>query len=80
MLEDTVFRRKLCGEGEFDNPGFIEAVQSAGFKGEWYGVEIISTELRRLPLEEMALGAFDTTMQQFREVEGRKRKTAALDQ
>jgi sugar phosphate isomerase/epimerase len=79
LLEDTVFRRKLCGEGEFDNPGFIEAVHNAGFKGEWYGVEIISTELRKLPLDEMAARAFDTTMQQFREVEERKRKAAALD-
>ncbi|MFM0158504.1 sugar phosphate isomerase/epimerase [Paraburkholderia sediminicola] len=80
LLEDTVFRRKLCGEGDLDNPGFIEAVQNAGFNGEWYGVEIISTELRKLPLNEMAARAFDTTMQQFREVEGRKHKTAALDQ
>jgi len=79
LLEDTVFRRKLCGEGEFDNPGFIEAVQDVGFKGEWYGVEIISTEFRKLPLVEMATRAFDTTMQQFREVEARKRKTAVLD-
>lgn len=77
LLEDTVFRRKLCGEGVFDNPGFIEAVQSAGFKGEWYGVEIISSELRQLPLEEMAARTFDTTMQQFREVALRKQRTGA---
>jgi sugar phosphate isomerase/epimerase len=76
LLEDTVFRRKLCGEGEFDTPGFIEAVQNAGFKGEWYGVELISTELRKLPLEEMAARAFDTTIQQFREVEARKPEAA----
>jgi sugar phosphate isomerase/epimerase len=68
-LEDTVFRRKFCGDGELDNQAFIDAVQSAGFKGEWYGVEIISTELRRLPLVEMAQRAFDTTMQQFLELE-----------
>lgn len=79
LLEDTVFRRKLCGEGDLDNPGFIEAVQNAGFKGEWYGVEIISAELRTLPLQEMAARAFDTTMQQFREVEARKRDATALD-
>jgi len=79
LLDDTVFRRKLCGEGTFDIPGFIEAVQNAGYKGEWYGVELISTELRKLPLEDMAIRAFDTTMQQFREVEARKRKVLSLD-
>ncbi|WP_027211053.1 sugar phosphate isomerase/epimerase family protein [Burkholderia sp. WSM2232] len=77
LLEDTVFRRKLCGEGEFDCPGFIEAVQSAGFNGEWYGVEIISTEYRKLPLQEMATRSFDTTMQQFHNVEARQRKASA---
>lgn len=77
LLEDTVFRRKLCGEGDFDCPGFIEAVQNAGFNGDWYGVEIISTEYRKLPLEEMAIRSFDTTMQQFRNVEARQHKANA---
>ena len=72
LLEDTVFRRKLCGEGCFDNPGFIEAVQDAGYGGRWYGVEIISSDYRELPLETMAARSFDTTMQQFRDVEARK--------
>lgn len=66
LLEDTVYRRKVCGEGTFDCPGFIGAVQHAGFNGEWYGVEIISTEFRQLPLEEMATRAFNTTMAQFK--------------
>ena len=79
LLEDTVFRRKLCGEGTFDCPRFIEAVQSAGFNGEWYGVEIISAELRKLPLEEMAARAFNTTMQQFRDVEARRHKVIPLN-
>ena len=77
LLEDTVFRRKLCGEGQFDCPGFIEAVQNAGFNGDWYGVEIISTEYRKLPLEQMAIRSFDTTMQQFRNVEARQHKANA---
>ncbi|WP_156924649.1 hypothetical protein [Burkholderia sp. WSM2230] len=77
MLEDTVFRRKLCGEGEFDCPGFREAVLNAGFNGEWYGVEIISTEYRKLPRPEMATRSFDTTMEQFRNVEARRHKAHA---
>jgi sugar phosphate isomerase/epimerase len=79
LLEDTVFRRKLCGEGSFDCPGFIEAVQNAGFSGEWYGVEIISTEFRKLPLKEMAVSAFNTTMSQIRDVEARRHKVAPLN-
>lgn len=79
LLEDTIYRRKLCGEGRFDCPGFIEAVQNAGFNGEWYGVEIISTAFSKLPLEEMATNAFKTTMSQFQAVEARRKKVAPLN-
>jgi sugar phosphate isomerase/epimerase len=79
LLEDTVYRRKLCGEGTFDCPGFIESVQQAGYNGEWYGVEIISTVYRKLPLEEMAASAFNTTMSQFRAVEARRNQVAPLN-
>ena len=79
LLEDTVYRRMLCGEGTFDCLGFIEAVQNAGFNGEWYGVEIISNAYRKLPLDEMAASAFKTTMSQFQAVEARRIKVAPLN-
>jgi sugar phosphate isomerase/epimerase len=79
LLEDTIYRRKLCGEGKFDCQGFIEAVQNAGFNGEWYGVEIISTAFRKLPLEEMATHAFKTTMSQFQAVEARRNKVTPVN-
>jgi sugar phosphate isomerase/epimerase len=67
LFEDTIYKRKLCGEGFFNPPEFIKAVQSAGFKGA-YGVEILSETYRKLPLKEMARRSFDTTMQQFKKI------------
>jgi len=51
LFEDTVHRRRYCGEGSFDLPGMIRALRSAGWNGSW-GVEILSDEHRALPLEE----------------------------
>ena len=73
----TRFNRQLCGEGFYDIPGFIGAVQQAGYTGTYYGVEMISESYRRLPLEVMAQRAFDTTMAQFAALEARKAKQAA---
>ena len=62
--EDTVYRRRLCGEGSFDIPGFLRAVQAAGYDGA-YGVEMISDEQRRLPVDQAARVAYRTTRAQF---------------
>jgi sugar phosphate isomerase/epimerase len=64
LWEDTIFRRRLCGEGVINPSAFIKAVQSVGYRGPW-GVEILSETFRKLPLEEMARRSFDTTMAQF---------------
>ena len=63
-IEDTLDRRRLCGEGEFDIGGFIAAVRSTGYDGP-FGVEIISAEQRGRPLEEAARRSFETTASQF---------------
>jgi sugar phosphate isomerase/epimerase len=65
LHEDTVNHRRLCGEGEFDIRGFIEAVQKAGYAGP-FGIEVLSEELRKWPLEKLTTRAFDTTISQFR--------------
>jgi sugar phosphate isomerase/epimerase len=65
LFEDTRFNRKLCGEGSFDCPAFIDALQQAGCTLPYYGVEMISETFRKLPLEEMAKRAYDTTIAQF---------------
>jgi len=47
LFEDTVHRRRYCGEGSFDLPGMITALRTAGWTGPW-GVEILSA-LARAP-------------------------------
>jgi sugar phosphate isomerase/epimerase len=73
LWEDTIFRRRLCGEGVLDPPSFLTALDTAGYRGP-YAVEIISIEHRRLPLEQAARRSFETTMAQF----ARRRPAAAL--
>ncbi|MBV6416026.1 MAG: hypothetical protein CMLOHMNK_00553 [Steroidobacteraceae bacterium] len=65
IREDTMHHRKFCGEGDFDVPAFIAAMTRAGYRGP-YGVEILSDELRRLPLAEAARRSFRTARAQFR--------------
>jgi sugar phosphate isomerase/epimerase len=72
LFEDTRFNRRLCGEGAYDTVAFIDAVQQAGFNGPYYGVEMISSAHRMLPLEEMARRAYDTTIAQFDKLAARK--------
>jgi sugar phosphate isomerase/epimerase len=64
LHEDTVNHRRLCGDGEFDVTGFIQAVRDAGYDRPW-GIEVLSEELRKWPLERLTAEAFRTTMAQF---------------
>jgi sugar phosphate isomerase/epimerase len=50
---DATRNRRPCGEGEFDLPGFVDAVRRAGYRGP-FGVEILSAALRSRPLAEIA--------------------------
>jgi sugar phosphate isomerase/epimerase len=65
LHEDTVNHRRFCGEGEFDVKGFVECIRKAGYAGPW-GIEVLSEELRRLPLQEATAHAFQTTMDHLR--------------
>jgi len=65
LVEDTVNHRRLCGEGEFDIPGFLAHVEKAGYRGP-IGVEVLNKELRTRPLNELVTRAYNTTMAQFR--------------
>ncbi|MGX6998349.1 sugar phosphate isomerase/epimerase family protein [Caballeronia sp. KNU42] len=65
LFEDSSFHRQLCGEGAGDCPAFINALQEAGCTLPYYGVELISESHRKLPLDEMAKRAYDTTIAQF---------------
>jgi sugar phosphate isomerase/epimerase len=63
-IDEVINHRKLPGEGVFDIPGYIEALSDAGYPGPW-GVEVLSEELRSLPIEEEFDRAYATTMAQF---------------
>jgi len=64
LHEDTINHRKLCGEGEFDIKGFVKCILDAGYDGPW-GVEVLSQDLRKEPLEEAIPHTFRTTIAQF---------------
>jgi sugar phosphate isomerase/epimerase len=64
LHEDTINHRRFCGEGEFDVRGFVQGMRRAGYTGPW-GIEVLSAELRTLPLEELTRRAFQTTIAQF---------------
>ncbi|MGD9987621.1 sugar phosphate isomerase/epimerase family protein [Pseudonocardia sp.] len=59
LFTDTVDNRRYCGEGDIDIPSVVEALRTLGFDGPW-GVEILSTEHRALPLADGLLRARDT--------------------
>ena len=64
LLEDTIYRRRLCGEGDLDVPGFLREIRATGYRGP-IGVEIIATAQRALPLEVAAQRSFATAAAQF---------------
>jgi sugar phosphate isomerase/epimerase len=64
LFEDTVNRRRLCGEGAFDLAGFIAALRTAGWLGPW-GVEILSEQHRQTPVREAAAAAYQTARAQL---------------
>lgn len=65
LLDDSTFNRQLCGEGVADCRAFVDALEQAGCDLPYYGVELISEPFRKLPLDEMAKRAYDTTIAQF---------------
>ncbi len=63
-IDETVNHRRLPGEGEFDIPAYVAACHEAGYPGPW-GVEVLSAELRSLPIEQEFERAYETTAAQF---------------
>ena len=62
LFEDTVDNRLLCGDGIFDLPGLVSVLRALGFDGPW-GVEILSTSFRTLPVREALKLAAHSTRQ-----------------
>lgn len=64
LVDETVNHRRLPGEGEFDIPGYVATCQDIGYGGPW-GVEVLSEELRSLPIDQEFERAYETTIAQF---------------
>ena len=64
VLEEATENRFLCGEGEFDLKGIIQAIKATGYDGI-YGVEVMNKDLRTWPLEKAVKETYDTTIKQF---------------
>jgi sugar phosphate isomerase/epimerase len=60
FFDDTFDNRLVPGDGDFDVPAFIRAMAAIGYQGPW-GIELMSTRTRTLPLDvalsEAAAGA-----------------------
>lgn len=61
LWEDTINQRRMPGDGVLEVPKFIAAMHDAGWRGIW-GVEIISEELRAMPVHEAVRTVYDKTL------------------
>ena len=66
-LDEVVNRRKLPGEGEFDIRGYVEVASDMGYAEPW-GVEVLSEDLRALPIDEMFRRAYESAAAQVEPV------------
>lgn len=64
LSTETTQHRAFPGQGEFDMPGFMDAIAATGYDGP-YGVEVIRAENRGRSVDELAELAYRTAMAQF---------------
>jgi sugar phosphate isomerase/epimerase len=63
-VDETVNHRELPGEGEFPIREYVTAVRAAGYEGPW-GVEVLSEQLRALPIDRIFDRAYETSAAQL---------------
>ncbi len=63
-LDEVINRRRLPGEGEFPVAEYVAVCRQVGYDGPW-GVEVLSEELRSLPIEQIFDRAYETTSAQL---------------
>ena len=63
-LDEVINRRQLPGEGEFPILDYVAVFRELGYGGPW-GVEVLSEELRSLPIDEMFDRAYEATSAQL---------------
>jgi sugar phosphate isomerase/epimerase len=66
-IDEVINRRKLPGEGEFDIRGYVEVGLDVGYSEPW-GVEVLSEELRALPMDEMYRRSYESAAAQVEPV------------
>jgi sugar phosphate isomerase/epimerase len=64
LIDETVNHRRLPGEGEFPIREYVAACLEVGYDGPW-GVEVLSEELRNLPIDQIFDRAYETSMSQL---------------
>jgi len=63
-LDEVINRRRLPGDGDFPIRDYIRVFRELGYDGPW-GVEVLSEELRSLPIDEMFDRAYAATAAQL---------------
>jgi sugar phosphate isomerase/epimerase len=63
-LDEVINRRRLPGEGEFPIVEYVSVFRELGYNGPW-GVEVLSEELRNLPIAQIFDRAYETTSAQL---------------
>ena len=69
LSDECLNHRRLPGEGELGVDRYVTAGRAGGYTGPW-GVEVLSAELRSLPMREMYRRAYQATAAQIRPVPG----------
>ncbi len=64
LVDETVNHRRLPGEGEFPVRDYVAVCREVGYRGPW-GVEVLSDELRHLPIEQIFERAYETSAAQL---------------
>jgi sugar phosphate isomerase/epimerase len=63
-LDEVINRRRLPGEGEFPIGDYVAVCRELGYDGPW-GVEVLSEELRNLPIDQIFERAYAATRAQL---------------
>jgi sugar phosphate isomerase/epimerase len=64
LVDETVNHRRLPGEGEFPIRDYVGVCRELGYPGPW-GVEVLSEELRNLPIEQIFQRAYESSSAQL---------------
>jgi sugar phosphate isomerase/epimerase len=64
LVDETVNHRELPGEGEFPIRDYVAVCRELGYDGPW-GVEVLSDELRNLPIDQIFERAYETSTAQL---------------